>query len=50
MKKLVSVLLSVTMAGALLTGCGGGAPKETAAETKAETAAEAGSEAAGSSR
>lgn len=48
MKKLVSVLLSVTMAGALLTGCGGGAPKETAAETKAETAAEAGSEAAGS--
>lgn len=62
MKKILSVLLSATLAGALLTGCGGGAPKETTAapaateattaaagaETKAAEATEAaGGEAAG---
>ena len=61
MKKVLSVLLSATLAGALLTGCGGGAPKETTAapaateaattaaggETEAAKTEAAGSEAAG---
>ena len=50
MKKVLSVLLSATLAGALLTGCGGGAPKETtaapAATEAATTAAGGGTEAA----
>lgn len=48
MKKVLSVLLSATLAGALLTGCGGGAPKETApAATEAATTEAAKTEAAG---
>lgn len=39
MKKVLSVLLSAALAGALLTGCGGSAPKETAAATEAATTA-----------
>lgn len=45
MKKMLSVLLSAAMAGALLTGCGGSAPKETTAApaaTEATTAAAGG--------
>ena len=43
MKKILSVLLSTAMAGALLTGCGGSKPAETtgAASTAAETVASA---------
>lgn len=41
MKKVLSVLLSATMVGALLTGCGGGAPKETTAAPAATEAATA---------
>lgn len=41
MKKILSVLLSATMAGALLTGCGSGAPKETTAAPAATEATEA---------
>lgn len=49
MRKVLSVLLSATLAGALLTGCGGGAPKETTAApaaTEATTAAGGETEAA----
>lgn len=42
MRKLLSVLLSATLAGALLTGCGGsGTAKETVAESQATQAASA---------
>lgn len=41
MRKILSVLLSATLAGALLTGCGGGAPKETTAAPAATEATEA---------
>lgn len=39
MKKILSVLLGVTMAGTLLAGCGSSAPKETTAAATTEAAA-----------